>query len=138
LIPPLTDAEIERGIREMARAFNAEGMTGVKDPEITDKTWEAYRRVLANDDLTVRAFALWYGGTSIDEARELIAKQARMSRPYDANGDDHLIPGGVKLYADGSGGARTAWMYDDWNLDYSGKDQGNRGYPNIDPDMLAK
>jgi predicted amidohydrolase YtcJ len=138
LIPPLTEAEMERGIREMARAFNAEGMTGVKDPEITDKTWEAYRRVVANDDLTVRVFTLWYGGTSIDEARELIAKRAGMTRPYDANGDDHLIAGGVKLYADGSGGARTAWMYDDWNVNFTGKDEGNRGYPNIHPDTLRE
>jgi len=126
LIPPLTDAEMEQGIREMARAFNAEGMTGVKDPEILDKTWEAYQRVLANDALTVRVFTLWYGGTSIDEARELIAKRAGMSRPYEANHDDHLIAGGVKLYADGSGGARTAWMVDDWNVEFTGKDKGNR------------
>ena len=140
-IPPLTEAEMERGIREMARAFNAEGMTGVKDPEISDKTWQAYRRVLANDELTVRVFTLWYGGTSIDEARELIAKRAGMSRPYEANGDDghdRLIAGGVKLYADGSGGARTAWMYDDWNVDITGKDEGNRGYPNIDPDTFRR
>jgi predicted amidohydrolase YtcJ len=138
LIPPLTGAEIERGIREMARAFNAEGMTGVKDPEISDKTWKAYRGVLASNELTVRVFTLSYGGTSIDEARELIAKRAGMSRPYDANGDDHLIAGGVKLYADGSGGARTAWMYDDWNVDFTGKDEGNRGYPNIHPDTIRK
>jgi predicted amidohydrolase YtcJ len=138
LIPPPTQAEMERGIRQMAKAFNAEGMTGVKDPEIYDKTWEAYRRVLANDDLTVRAFTLWYGGRSVDEAHELIAKQAKMPRPYDLNGDDHLIPGGVKLYADGSGGARTAWMYDDWNMDFTGRDKGNRGYPNIDPDTYRK
>jgi predicted amidohydrolase YtcJ len=138
LIPPLTDSQMEWGIQEMARAFNAEGMTGVKDPEISDKTWEAYRRVLANDELTVRVFTLWYGGTSIDEARELIAKRAGMSRPYDANGDDHLIAGGVKLYADGSGGARTAWMYDDWNVDSTGKDEGNRGYPHIGPDTFRK
>ena len=138
LIPPLTGAEMERGIREMARAFNAEGMTGVKDPEISDKTWEAYRRVLAKNELTVRAFTLWYGGTSMGEARELIAKREGMSRPYAANGDDHLIAGGVKLYADGSGGARTAWMYEDWNVDYSGKDEGNRGYPNIHPDTLRE
>jgi predicted amidohydrolase YtcJ len=138
LIPPLTEAEMERGIREMSRAFNAEGMTGVKDPEISDKTWQAYGRVLANDDLTVRAFTLWYGGTSIDEAQELILKRAAMSRPYDGSGDDHLIAGGVKLYADGSGGARTAWMYDDWNVEFIGKDEGNRGYPNVEPETLRR
>jgi len=136
LIPPLTEAEMERGIRQMARAFNAEGMTGVKDPEISAATWEAYRRVLENDDLTIRVFTLWYGGRSIEEARELIPKRARMSRPYDGTGDDHLISGGVKLYADGSGGARTAWMYEDWNVDFTGIEEGNRGYPNIPPDTL--
>jgi len=138
LIPPPTVAEMERGIREMARAFNAEGMTGVKDPEISDKTWDSYRGVLANSDLTVRVFTLWYGGRTVDEAGELIAKQVRLPRPYDANGDDHLIPGGIKLYADGSGGARTAWMYEDWNIGFTGKDEGNRGYPNIDPDTFCK
>ena len=137
LIPPLTAQEMERGMREMARAFNAEGMTGVKDPEIYDQTWEAYRNVLATDALTVRVFTLWYGGRSLDEARQLIAKRGSMLQRDSARGD-HLIPGGVKLYADGSGGARTAWMYEDWNLDYHGKDEGNRGYPNIDPDLLRE
>jgi predicted amidohydrolase YtcJ len=138
LIPPPTEAEIERGIRQMAKAFNAEGMTAVKDPEIYDNTWEAYRHVLANDDLTVRAFTLWYGGRSVEEARELVAKHAKMPRPYEPNGNHHLIPGGVKLFADGSGGARTAWMYDDWNKEFTGRDEGNRGYPNIDPDTFRK
>ncbi len=136
LIPPATPAEIERGIRELAVAFNAEGMTGVKDPGITDDAWDAYGRVLAAGDLTLRVFALWDGGRSIDEARALIAKRAAMTRPYEPRGDDRLIAGGVKLYADGSGGARTAWMYDDWNRDATATDVGNRGYPNIEPDTL--
>jgi predicted amidohydrolase YtcJ len=29
-------------------------------------------------------------------------------------------------------------MYDDWNVEFTGKDEGNRGYPNIDPDILRK
>jgi predicted amidohydrolase YtcJ len=136
LIPPLTSADIERSIREMTRAFNAEGMTGVKDPGISDEAWDAYRRVLATGDLTVRVFALWEGGRSTAEARDLIARRAAITRPYEAIGDDRLIAGGVKLYADGSGGARTAWMYEDWNVDFSGTDAGNRGYPNIDPATL--
>ncbi len=136
LIPPLTDAEMKRGIRDMATAFHAEGMTGVKDPEISERAWQAYRSVMADEDLTVRVFTLWYGGTSLDHARELIVKREQMSRHASENDADHLNPGGVKLYADGSGGARTAWMHEDWNLDYSGIDKGNRGYPNIDPDTL--
>jgi predicted amidohydrolase YtcJ len=138
LIPPPTAAEMEDGIRQMAKAFNAEGMTAVKDPEISERTWDAYRGVLARDGLSVRAFTLWYGGTSIDEAQELIEKQAGVPQPNETTGDDHLIPGGVKLFADGSGGARTAWMYEDWNIGFTGREHGNRGYPNIDPDTFRK
>jgi predicted amidohydrolase YtcJ len=68
----------------------------------------------------------------------MVAKRGAMSRPYEGTGDDHLISGGVKLYADGSGGARTAWMYEDWNIDVTGTDTGNRGYPNIEPDTFRE
>jgi predicted amidohydrolase YtcJ len=47
-----------------------------------------------------------------------------------------VIAGGVKLFFDGSGGARTAWLYEDWNVGYSGVDTGNRGYPTADPEVL--
>jgi predicted amidohydrolase YtcJ len=111
-------------------------MTGVKDPGIPAERWESYRRVLASGDLTVRAFILWSGGRTVEDARALIAERAAMTRPYESTGDDHLIAGGVKLFADGSGGARTAWMYDDWNIGVTGTDTGNRGYPNIEPGTL--
>ena len=51
-------------IRMMAREFNREGMTGAKDPGIGRSltydfdnamdTWNAYREVLADGDLSVR------------------------------------------------------------------------------------
>ncbi|MBF8291299.1 MAG: Amidohydro 3 protein [Steroidobacteraceae bacterium] len=138
LIPPPAADDIDHGIREMARGFNAECMTGVKDPGIPDERWDSYRRVLASGDLTVRAFVLWIGGRTLDDARPLIAQRAAITRPYESTGDDHLIAGGVKLFADGSGGARTAWMYDEWNVGVTGIDAGNRGYPNIEPDTLRE
>jgi hypothetical protein len=76
--------------------------------------------------LTVRIFALWSGGSTADAATHLIAQRAVTTRPYESTGDDHLISGGVKLFIDGSGGARTAWLYDDWNKDFSSIDKGNR------------
>ena len=39
---------------------------------------------------------------------------------------------------DGSGGARTAWLHEEWNKDYTGKDEGNYGYPVLDPELLKK
>ncbi len=136
LIPPPTPDDVDLGIRQMARGFNAECMTGVKDPGVPDETWDSYRRVLASGDLTVRAFVLWYGGKTLDDARAVIADHAAATRPYENTGDDHLVAGGVKIFADGSGGARTAWMYDDWNIGVTGTDTGNHGYPNVEPETL--
>ena len=39
---------------------------------------------------------------------------------------------------DGSGGARTAWLYDDWNKDFTGTDAGNKGYPTTNPDTIRQ
>jgi predicted amidohydrolase YtcJ len=136
LIPPRTAAETEAGIRDFVKAFNAEGMTGLKDPGISSQTWDLYKKVERDSALNVRVFALWTGGRSVDAAKRVIAERAAMSRPYENTGDDHVIAGGVKLYIDGSGGARTAWLYDDWSKEYRGTDAGNRGYPTSNADTI--
>ncbi len=137
LIPGLGPEQQREGIRSLAAAFNAECMTGGKDPGIGRGTWDAYRDVLADGDLSVRIFVLWRGreGT-VDEVRAFADSLATFTRPYESTGDDNLISGGVKLFIDGSGGARTAWMYEDWNREHTGTDTGNRGYPTMDPDEL--
>lgn len=136
LIPPRTVAELEAGMRFLAKGFNAEGMTGLKDPGVQPMAWESYKKVMAEGALTVRVFALWLGGRTESGARELIVERAKTTRPYESTGDDHLVSGGVKLYIDGSGGGRTAWLYDDWNKDYTAVDVGNRGYPASSPDTI--
>jgi len=136
LIPPRTAAETEAGMRDFAKAFNAECMTGLKDPGISSQTWDLYKKVEQSGALPVRVFALWTGGRSVDAAKRVIAERAAMTRPYENTGDDHVIAGGVKIYIDGSGGARTAWLYDDWNKDYGGTDVGNRGYATSNADTI--
>jgi predicted amidohydrolase YtcJ len=136
LVPPRTAAQTEQGMRELAAAFNAEGMTGLKDPGIGAATWTSYKRVMDAGALSVRVFALWRSPTTMDAARRLVAERAATTKPYVSTGDDHLISGGVKLYIDGSGGARTAWMYDDWNKNLTQRDSGNRGYPASSPDTI--
>ena len=138
LLPDETAEQLDAGIRDLAKAFNAEGMTGLKDPGISSATWDAYKRVQATGDLTVRVFALWQGGRSIEGARKLIAERGAQTKPYETTGDDHVIAGGVKLYIDGSGGARTAWVYDEWNKGFTGIDSGNRGYPASNPDTVRQ
>jgi predicted amidohydrolase YtcJ len=136
LIPPRTPAQLEQGIRELVKAFNEEGMTGAKDPGISQAAWDAYRRVQQGGALSVRVFALWSGGSTAEDAARVIAARASTTRPYESTGDDRLISGGVKLFVDGSGGARTAWLHDEWNKNFTDVDKGNRGYPAADAEVI--
>jgi predicted amidohydrolase YtcJ len=138
LIPPFNGNQRREGMVALADGLNAECMTGLKDPGISTREWEAYRDVLASGDLTVRVFALWSPRDGpLEDVRAYADSLAEFTRPYQSTGDDHLIAGGVKLYIDGSGGARTAWLYDDWNREREGVDEGNRGYPTMDPAELG-
>jgi predicted amidohydrolase YtcJ len=136
LIPDATPEQTREAIAELARDFNAEGMTGLKDPGIGEETWEAYRQVLADGKLSVRVFALWRPAQTDSAARDFIARRAATTRPYESTGDDHLISGGIKLMIDGSGGARTAWLHQEWNKNRTEIDRGNYGYPSTNPDTL--
>ncbi|HET7294873.1 MAG TPA: amidohydrolase [Vicinamibacteria bacterium] len=135
LIPPASPEQRREAIRQLAREFNEEGMTGLKEPGIGPETWQAYQETLAEGALTVRVFALWHGGESAEETRQVIERIGPFTKPYRSVGDAHLVSGGVKLYMDGSGGARTAWMYDEWNKNGDQVDAGNRGYPTADPEL---
>jgi len=134
--PALTAADRERAIARFAKELNAEGMTAVKDPGIDGDDWAAYRAVRARNELPLRVFVLWSSGKTAQAARDLIASRASMSRPYASTGDDRLISGGVKVFMDGSGGARTAWMWQPWNRNTTEVDGTNTGYPAANPDTL--
>ncbi len=138
LVPGFTPEQEREAIADLARAFNAEGMTGLKDPGIGQATWDAYKLVQNEGNLTVRVFALWRPEQTTAAAQALIDRVAASTRPWESTGDDHLIAGGVKLQIDGSGGARTAWLHDEWNRGSTDVDRGNHGYPVTDPDTLRR
>ncbi len=147
-IPPAEPGKMREAIRAMAGELNRECMTGVKDPGIGSdlafdpdsalSTWNAYRDVLAEGALTVRVFALWHSPRTLESAAKLIKLIEPFGRPDAATGEDRLVSGGVKMFADGSGGARTAWMWQDWNRERTGIDVGNRGYPAFDPAVIRE
>jgi predicted amidohydrolase YtcJ len=138
LVPPRSAQQAAQGIREMAKAFNAEGMTGAKDPGISPATFAMFQNAAAEGALPVRIFALWSTGRSVESAKQLIAERAATTRPYESTGDDHVIAGGVKLYVDGSGGARTAWLYTPWSKNFKEVDGENVGYPASSPDTVRQ
>lgn len=138
LIPPFTREQERNGLLKIVEDFNKEGMTGVKDPGIDEAKWELYNELLRENKLTVRVFALWYGGRTMESARKVLERVAGLPKPPQSLGDGSLLSGGIKLYMDGSGGARTAWLYQDWNKNYRDKDAGNHGYPTTDPDVYRQ
>jgi predicted amidohydrolase YtcJ len=121
----------------MIEDFNREGMTGAKDPGISELKWNLYQEILREGRLTVRMFALWSGGRSADATKQLISRIAALPHPPTTVGDSRLISGGVKMFMDGSGGARTAWMYEDWNKNSTDTDAGNKGYPTMSPHAIG-
>jgi hypothetical protein len=124
-------------VLRIIEGFNREGMTGAKDLNISQAKWDLYKQLLDEGKLTVRVFALWPGGGTVQSAERAMASIAAAPKLPASLGDGKLFSGGVKLYIDGSGGARTAWMYDDWNKDLTGIDAGNKGYPANNTDYPA-
>ena len=133
LIPPTTPEEERSGIVHMIDAFHQEGMTAVKDPDIFPIDWDAYRQLLEQNKLTVRVFVLWDGGETPETAKQVIVRISSLPKPPHSLGDGKLISGGVKLFMDGSGGARTAWVYKEWNKSSTATNTGNYGYPALEP-----
>jgi predicted amidohydrolase YtcJ len=133
-IPPLTREQQKAGILKIMEEFNKEGMTGAKDPGIGREKWELYQELAKQDRLTTRVHALWRV-RSLDDVNVFMTELQSLPRPQTWLADGSLSLGGVKLGMDGSGGARTAWMHEDWNKDYTGKDTGNAGYPVTEPKL---
>jgi predicted amidohydrolase YtcJ len=138
LIPPITPEQMRQGILHIQEVLHSEGMTGVKDPDIQQIHWDAYKSLLDEGKLKERICVLWHAGSTMESARKALAEINSVPRLPATLGGDRLLSCGVKMYMDGSGGARTGWVYDDWlrngtTPDATSSGARNRGYPQIDP-----
>ena len=139
LIPDPTPEQLRNGILRMVDTMHREGMTGVKDPDIGQPTWDAYRQLRAREEVCRCTFACCGMAAQRSRRRALpLARIQALPRPPNSLGDGNLLSCGAKLYMDGSGGARTGWVYKDWNKNSSGVDSGNHGYPVIDPQVYRQ
>ncbi len=136
ITPPYTVRHFDEATTQRVGQLSAEGITTIKDPEIDERHWKAYRRAQSRGDLTVRVFVLWRAPDTIADAKVLLKRILPITDPQKGSGDDLLISGGVKIYIDGSGTARTAWVYDDWNRNLTEPDAGNLGPTYIEPEIL--
>jgi len=119
IIPPPAEEESLVAMREGFSLLHRLGLTGVHDFRDTSgaegsQAFHAYQRLQAAGEVTLR---LWVGipGERLNEAIILGLRTGF--------GDDYLRVGHVKLFSDGSQGARTAWMLEPY------EDTGECGLP---------
>jgi predicted amidohydrolase YtcJ len=106
VLPQPGTAEIDAAMRDAIAEAHRLGLTGVHDFRIGDAAesrgaFQAWQRLHAAGDLRLRVWMM-FDGTLLDEASALGLRSGF--------GDDRLRIGGAKYFADGSLGARTAWM----------------------------
>jgi predicted amidohydrolase YtcJ len=138
LIPATTPEQMRQGILFIQQVLHSEGMTAVKDPDIQQIHWDAYKSLLDQGQLKERICVLWHAGSTLESARKALAEINAVPRQPATLGNDRLLSCGAKIYMDGSGGARTGWVYDDWlrngrTPDVTTSGAANRGYPQTDP-----
>ncbi len=109
IIPtPSLEENVEATLRalEEARKF---GITSVQDMTQPDE-FEAYKKILADANLTCRIYSIW----PIDKYEDIIRAGVTVGI------EEGLIKrGGLKAYADGSLGASTAWFFEPYVQDPS-------------------
>ena len=138
LIPPTTPEQMRNGILYIQNVLHSEGITAVKDPYIQRIHWDTYKSLLDDGQLNERICVLWHAGSTEESARKALAEINSVPRLPATPGNDRLLSCGAKIFMDGSGGARTGWVYDDWLRDGRIADTTtagatNRGYPQVDP-----
>jgi predicted amidohydrolase YtcJ len=138
LIPPPTPQQQRDGILKSIDDLHGEGITAVKDPAIGQPVWDAYRELLSADKLSEHVCVLWYAGTTLTSARAALTRIQGLPRPPQSLGDGRLLSCGAKIFMDGSGGARTAWLSRDWHKNSTEIDRGNVGYPSTDPEVYRQ
>lgn len=138
LIPPQTHDQQRAALLKMMEVFNQEGMTAAKDPGIDPDRFEIYRELLNQHQFTVRINTLILAGTTMDSAKAALAALQKYPRPPKSFDNGMLMAGGVKIFMDGSGGARTAWVYEPWHKKSTEIDKGNTGYPALDPSVYQQ
>lgn len=139
----LYDQEIAYKIRLKSRNYTVEdckdailkaqealfrvGVTAQKDAGVTGTMIQAYKELHEEGLLKIRSYlmvGIHNGQTTVELAEQIVSK-------YKPEGDDLLYIGAVKCSFDGSGGNRSAWLYEPWNKHYHKTDGVNTGGPII-------
>lgn len=125
-IPPLGHEEKKRLLVEAAHRCLSVGLVGVHEMGISSETVSIYRELCEEETLPFRITAYYdYDATDLDSVLD--------EGPIRGYADDHFSLIGVKHYIDGSLGARSAALLEDYS-----DEPGNRGLLVVEQDELYR
>ncbi|UCF07011.1 MAG: amidohydrolase [bacterium] len=125
-VPTLTRQQKRLLIRQAARECLSTGLVGVHEMGVGSETISIYRELFDREELPFR-LTLYFSNDEEDLDSLLAAG------PLRGYADNRLSVVGVKFYADGSLGARSAALLEDYS-----DDPGNRGIVVEDPETLYR
>jgi len=138
VIPPYSTDQRRQALKHALLLLHSEGMTGFKDPDITQDDWVAYRSLAADALLDEYVCVLFHTPATIEGAKATLASIRAAQRDVIALKPTTLDVCGAKIFMDGSAVGRTAWMYQDWNRSPTEVDVGNHGFPALDPELYRQ
>jgi predicted amidohydrolase YtcJ len=106
----IPEKSLEDNIEAANRSFEEARKLGITSvQEMTQKgELEAYQKIKMNGNLTCRIYSIW----PIDKYKDLVDENIKVN-----SGDEYIRRGGLKGYADGSLGAKTAWFFEPYEND---------------------
>ena len=125
-IPEYSLEEYEDALQYASVLYRKNGITVVKDIGGTGNDINEKKRVNAINNLSANGRLLIRVGVALPiYSLDMIERTIALSQEVKENEFVKFV--GFKLFMDGSGLSRTAWMKDEWNVDYYKIDHGNRG-----------
>lgn len=137
LVPPVDAATRDKGLQHLIAGALSEGLTGFKDPGIDRVGWDVYARAAKAAALPMHVCTLVSARTDMMTARAAVDDYRQRKREVAALKGRGLDVCGVKIFLDGSGAGRTAWMYQPFETDASHANPGT-GFAMMEADVYRR
>ena len=137
LVPPVDAATRAKGLTHVIEGALSEGLTGFKDPRTGRLQWDVYAAAAKQAPLTMHVCTLTFAQTDMTAARAAVDDYRQRKREVAAMKGRNLDVCGVKIFLDGSGAGRTAWVYKPFEADAAHANPGT-GLPQMVPEIYRE
>ena len=137
LVPPVGAATRAKGLTHVIEGALSEGLTGFKDPRTGRLQWDVYAAAAKQAPLTMHVCTLTFAQTDMTAARAAVDDYRQRKREVAAMKGRNLDVCGVKIFLDGSGAGRTAWVYKPFEADAAHANPGT-GLPQMAPEIYRE